>query len=78
MGQVFVAFGGERKIGPAKQLGANDLLQLLDAVTHRAGRHAQLFGGLRHAAQTGQCLKGQEALDGRDARGDGHGGWPFI
>jgi hypothetical protein len=67
MGQVFVAFGGEREVGPTKQLGANDLLQLFDAVAHGAGRHAQLLGRLGHAAQSRQGLKGQETLDGRDA-----------
>ena len=67
MGEVFVAFGGEREIGPAKQLGADDLFELLDAVTHGTGRHAQLFGGLGHAAQSGQGLKGQKTLNRRDA-----------
>ena len=71
MGQVFAALGGERKIGPTKQLGANDLLQLLDAVAHGAGRDAQLLGGLRDAAQARQRLKRQQALDGRNA-GGGH------
>jgi hypothetical protein len=67
MGQVGAALGGQRKIGPAKQPHAQDLLQLLDPVAHGAGRDAQLFGRLRHAAQAGQGFKRQQALDGRNA-----------
>ena len=73
MRQILNSFGGQRKIGPAKQLGANDLLQLLDPVAHGAGCDAQLLGRLGHAAQTRQRLKGQEALNRRDARCVGHG-----
>ena len=72
MGQVFAALNRERKVGAAKQLGANDLLQLLDAVAQRAGRYAQLIRRLCHAAQSRQGLEGQQALDGRDS-GRAHG-----
>jgi hypothetical protein len=72
MGQVFAAFGGQRKVGPAEQLGADDLFELLDAVADRAGRHVQLFRGLGDAAQPRQRLKGQQALDGRDAGSGSH------
>jgi hypothetical protein len=41
MGQVFAALGGQREIGAAEQLGADDLLELLDAVADGAGRDAQ-------------------------------------
>ncbi len=71
MRQVFHTLDGERKVGPAKQLGAYDLLQLLDAVAHRAGRDAEFFCSLRDAAQTRQRLKSQQALNRGDA-GDGH------
>jgi len=71
MRQVSSAFGRERKIGPAKQFGANDLFELLDPVAHRAGRDAQFFGGLGHAAQARQRLKSQQALNGGDT-GGGH------
>ncbi len=67
MGQVGAAVGGERKICPAKQPRAQNLLQLLDAVADRAGRDAQLVGRQRHAAQARQRLEGKQALDGRDA-----------
>ena len=67
MGQVGAALGGQRKIGAAEQPHAQDLLQLLDAVAHGAGRDTQLFGRLRHAAQAGQGFKRQQALDGRNA-----------
>ena len=67
IGQVFAAFGGERKIRAAEQLGANDLLQLARPVAHRAGGDAQFFRGLRDAAQTRQRLKGQQALNGGNA-----------
>ena len=49
------------------------VFQLAHAVAHRAGRHAQLLGRQRHRPQPRQCLEGEEALDGRDARG--HGSW---
>ena len=58
-------------IGPAEQLGTDDLLQLAHPVAHCAGRDTQLFRSLRHAAQPGQGLKGQQALNGRYA-GGGH------
>ena len=69
MGQIFTAFGGERKVGATEQLGANNLFQLTHPVADRAGGDKQLFRGLGHAAQTRQRLKGQQALDGRDACG---------
>ena len=64
MRQRGAAVGGQRKIGAAKKLRAQDLLQLLDAVAHGAGRDAQLIGAGGDAAQPCQCLKGQQALDG--------------
>ena len=67
MGQVLAAFGGQGEVGPAKQFGANDLLELLDPVADRAGRDKQLFGSERDRAQPGQRLKGEQALDGWDA-----------
>jgi hypothetical protein len=67
MRQVFAAFAGQRKVGPPEQLGANDLFQLLDPVADRAGRDAQLFSGLCHAAQSRQGFKSEQALNGRYA-----------
>ena len=50
-----------------EQARAQDVFELLDAVAHGAGRHAQLIGRLRHAAQPRQRLERDEALDGRNA-----------
>lgn len=52
MGQIFAAFGGQGKIGAAKELGTDDLLQLLDPVADRAGRDAQLFSRLGDAVRS--------------------------
>jgi hypothetical protein len=75
MGQVLAALGGEREVGAAEQLGADGLFQLPHPVADRAGCHAQFLRRLRHRAQAGQCFKGQQALDGRDA---GHGNLSVI
>ena len=69
VGEIGGAGGGQAEILAAEQFAADVCFELAYAMTDGARGHAQFVGRAGGAAQAGERLKGEQALNGRNVRG---------